>query len=207
MSDANYLAGYLPSGAVQPFSLMELSKTPQVNALAQPYQPSSVGDNIPYMLMDAYRGMGIPEAAIGPMTNKLSHVLAWTPPVAFADSASLIGNDLHHGNYKDAALKTAVLGGLGGVGYGLSRAFAPFIPTAGRRDMMQSAYRETLPGRSATPGGYVPVHPTNGNDLFETAAGRAEADALVTRMFSPGTFQAGNINNRSNMRSYLVPVE
>ena len=183
-------ADYLPTMPVQDHR----------NAIAGPYEPRNVSDNLPPMLMDLYRALGIPESAHSQMANKMSNALSWSPPVAAVDSAGIIGRDLHDGNYGRAALDFGVMQGLGLAGYGAHKLGRQFIPTEPARDAWQAAYRETMPGRSAT--SYVPQYaegmqpPVNLGDLHR-GYGHAYFNGVVP----------ANVNGRSNMRPYLMTVE
>lgn len=176
---------------------------PTTNALMQPYQPRYLSDNLPFMLMDAYRAAGVPEQHVNALASKVSNAATWLPPVGVLDAASDIGGQLHHGNMSEAALRAALWGGMGVAGYGAGRAVGAMLPSAANRDLGMAYFMERQPETHRLPFPY------------EKLQGQPGLESLEMRSISPWYMQTlkrenppANANSRTqDVRANLRLVD
>ena len=169
---------------------------PRGAAVMKPWEPKYITDNVAPMVSDAASALGVPSTVANRLGREVGTATSWSPPGAFVDAAGDIGGALNRGDARDAILKAGMWNAARAIGGPVYRGAASLLPTAARRDAMQAAYRETLPGMSATPSGYMPAHPTNGNRFM------SRVSSFDGRMPAPR-----NTNDRVNMRPKLGVVE
>ena len=190
---------------------------PTTNALMQPYQPRYLSDNLPFMLMDAYRAAGVPEQHVNALASKVSNAATWLPPVGVLDAASDIGGQLHHGNMSEAALRAALWGGMGVAGYGAGRAVGAMLPNAANRDLGIAYFMERQPQSAPTVAGNFwhgqPIGETPANSMhlngLKAKVAKFEAEKGGLRAGDAGNlYNSANVNTRNaNMRGNLRLVD
>lgn len=173
----------------------------RTDARMKPWEPKYITDNIGPMLSDAASAVGVPDRIANRFGREASTAASWSPPGAVLDAAGDIGGAIHEKNYRDAILKAGMWNMMRLIGGPMYRGAAAVMPTAARQDAMQAAYRETMPGWPAITS---PISrraegmqsPVNLGDLHR-GYGHAYFNGVVP----------ANVNGRSNMRPYLMPVE